>query len=165
MIAEKYIKLYPFQDGFFQPYLLQQTRYFQHWCSTCLRTSPYEITVIDEKGNFYSNAVFCCVYAYVLFIYWTQAFKSISLFHILGRIHPSCQVEMCSCEPEAVSLLRHGLWPLSPKSPKTAVAETLLGLLHSLTLDGQVSVAAFVDALKLQNEYVQKVGDQTSGHV
>ena len=67
-----------------------------------------------------------------------------------GRLHNSCTVTVCACESEATSLHRHGLWPLSPTSPKTAVSENLLQFMHTLMLEAHMSLSSFVDTLKRQ---------------
>ena len=70
------------------------------------------------------------------------------LYYIAGRVHTNCEVPFCKCEGEAVYLLRLGFWPLSPKSPTTAISVDLLCWLQYLTLEAQVSTKAFVSAMK-----------------
>jgi len=56
-------------------------------------------------------------------------------------------VAFCSCEPEAVTLVRHDMWPASPKNPTLAFHQDLLLWLESLVLEGCIGVDAFCRAL------------------
>ncbi len=63
-----------------------------------------------------------------------------------GFQHRVC-VAFCSCEPEAVTLVRHNMWPATPKSPTLAFHQDLLLWLESLVLEGCIGVDAFCRAL------------------
>ncbi len=75
----------------------------------------------------------------------------IVLISILGRTH-ECSMALCGCEPEAVTMLRHGFWPLSPKQPQVGIDVELLKTLQCLTLEGQVSLKIFSNAMALRNQ-------------
>lgn len=45
--------------------------------------------------------------------------RQIRVFDALGRQH-KVKSHFCQCEPEAVTLVRRGLWPATPKQPETA---------------------------------------------
>ncbi len=63
----------------------------------------------------------------------------------IGFQHKVC-VAFCSCEPEAVTLVRHSMWPASPKNPKLAFQQDLLLWLESLVFEGCIGVDAFCRA-------------------
>ena len=65
----------------------------------------------------------------------------------IGFQHKVC-VAFCSCEPEAVTLVRHSMWPASPKNPTLAFHQDLLLWLESLVLEGCIGVDAFCRALE-----------------
>lgn len=56
-------------------------------------------------------------------------------------------VTFCACEPEAVTLVRHSMWPATPKNPTLAFHQDLLLWLESLVLEGCIGVDAFCRAL------------------
>lgn len=79
-----------------------------------------------------------------------------------GRQHLR-EIEFCSCEPDAVTLLRMDLWAASPKQPRMAFHIDLLKWLNGLLLHSHVSVKSFIDSLnarisKRQRLYVYGQG-------
>lgn len=68
-----------------------------------------------------------------------------------GRSHPGV-MSVCSCQPVAVSIIRHGFWPSSPTNPTAIFSIELLKLLHMLTLECAVAVKGFVNALRWMNQ-------------
>ncbi len=56
-------------------------------------------------------------------------------------------VAFCACEPEAVTLVRHHMWPATPKNPTLAFHQDLFLWLESLILEGCMGVDAFCRAL------------------
>ena len=48
----------------------------------------------------------------------------------------------CSCEPEAVTLVRYNMWPATPVSPKLAFHQDLLLWLEALLLEACIGTDA-----------------------
>ena len=65
----------------------------------------------------------------------------------------------CSCEPEAVTLVRYEMWPATPTNPLLAFHQDLLLWMEALLLEGCIGGDAFCRAL----EY--KVGKRVSRQV
>lgn len=65
----------------------------------------------------------------------------------------------CSCEPEAVTLVRYNFWPATPTYPTLAFHQNLLLWMEALLLEGSIGADAFCRAL----EY--KVGKEVSKQV
>ncbi len=68
------------------------------------------------------------------------------LYIYVGFQHKVC-VSFCACEPEAVTLVRHHMWPATPKNPTLAFHQDLLLWLESLILEWCIGVDAFCRAL------------------
>ena len=81
----------------------------------------------------------------------------------IGFQHKVC-VAFCSCEPEAVTLVRHSMWPASPKNPTLAFHQDLLLWLESLVLEGCIGVDAFC-LLQGQLRIQQSGGAQNSASI
>ncbi len=64
----------------------------------------------------------------------------------LGFQHRVC-VGFCSCEPEAVTLVRYNMWPATATNPTFAFHQDLLLWLESFVLEGCIGVDAFCRAL------------------
>ncbi|XP_035699509.1 uncharacterized protein LOC118432096 isoform X2 [Branchiostoma floridae] len=73
--------------------------------------------------------------------------KPFNVFDSTGR-HSFWRVYVCSHEEEACTLLRFGLWAASADRPQTAFSTSLLEWLTALTLECQVSVLGFCNALR-----------------
>ena len=73
--------------------------------------------------------------------------KLLTVIDVKGRQH-RVTVCYCSCETEPCTLVRHKLWPASPKNPIVAFQFGLLDLQHTLFLEAQVSVYAFCATLE-----------------
>lgn len=73
-----------------------------------------------------------------------------------GRQHLRT-IQVCSCEEEAVTLLRYNLWPSSPKHPRLAFHTDLLRSLNGLLLECQVSVKGFCESLKSRQPKLYKI--------
>ena len=69
----------------------------------------------------------------------------------------------CSCEPEAVTLVRYEMWPATPSNPSLAFHQDLLLWMEALLLEGCIGVDAFCRALdhKIGKRVSQKVMVQT----
>ena len=63
-------------------------------------------------------------------------------------VERQCDVCFCTCTDDAVVLIKHGLWPVSPKAPKAAIEEELMELLECLLLESHISLNSFYNALK-----------------
>ena len=57
-------------------------------------------------------------------------------------------VTFCKCEPEAVTLVRHNMWPAKPATPTLAFHQDLLLWMESLLLEGCIGVDAFCRSLE-----------------
>ncbi|XP_025107916.1 uncharacterized protein LOC112572443 isoform X2 [Pomacea canaliculata] len=79
--------------------------------------------------------------------------RQIRVFDALGRQH-KVKSHFCQCEPEAVTLVRRGLWPATPKQPETAFTITLMELGRMLQLEGQLSLQKFCFALKRRTTFL-----------
>ena len=60
----------------------------------------------------------------------------------------SVNIWFCSCEPEAITLVRHELWPATPTNPSLAFHQQLLLWMEALLLEGWVSADAFCRAIE-----------------
>ncbi|XP_062600990.1 uncharacterized protein LOC134262632 [Saccostrea cucullata] len=72
--------------------------------------------------------------------------KTLAVVDSLGRQHKRT-ILFCRCEPEAVTLVRHQLWPSSPKNPTIAFDFELMKWFYGLLLEGHLSLRSFVTAL------------------
>ena len=79
----------------------------------------------------------------------------IILVDFIGRQHLR-NIEFCTCEEEAETLLKYNLWPSSPKHPRLAFHVDLLRWLNGLLLECQVSVKGFCEALKARQPKLYK---------
>jgi len=73
--------------------------------------------------------------------------KVLTVVNVKGRQH-QVAVCFCNCELEPYTLVRHKLWPASPKHPAVAFQFELLDLQHALFLEVQVSVYALCATLE-----------------
>ncbi|KAJ8349418.1 hypothetical protein SKAU_G00245480 [Synaphobranchus kaupii] len=72
----------------------------------------------------------------------------------------------CECESEPCTLVRHGLRPATAEKPQTAYSITLLELLLSLSMECQVSVEGFCNAMRWKNSlYLSEVNTLYKGLV
>ena len=72
-------------------------------------------------------------------------------FFYLGRVH-FVNVEVCKCEQECVTFLRHGLWPATTAKPRTAFSIGLLQLIEYLMLEGKASLLSICNSLRWKND-------------
>ena len=56
--------------------------------------------------------------------------------------------DFCSCEEDALQLMKFGYWPATPSRPTTAFSFSLMDWLEALMLECQVSVHDFSQAVK-----------------
>jgi len=77
----------------------------------------------------------------------TQYEKVITVVDLKGRQHVM-DFQFCHCEPEPCTLVRHRLWPATPKSPSVAFHFDVLNLQQMLFMEAQVSVYAFCSTLE-----------------
>lgn len=103
---------------------------------------------------------------------WYALMKTVSVLNMIcgipfdilfiGFQHRVC-VGFCACEPEAVTLVRHNMWPATPKNPSLAFHQDLLLWLESLILEGCIGVDAFCQALDCRRG--RHISAQVSEHV
>ena len=60
------------------------------------------------------------------------------------------KVQLCSCEPEAVTLFRLNMWPSTPKNPTLVFEIEFLVWLESLMLEAFVNADSFCRAVELK---------------
>ncbi|XP_078661810.1 uncharacterized protein LOC144905876 [Branchiostoma floridae x Branchiostoma belcheri] len=77
--------------------------------------------------------------------------RSMRIFDQTGRVQ-YVDVVLCSCEPELSTLLQLGLWGATPTKPQTAFSVELLEWLCVLSMESQVSVEAFCQAVRWKND-------------
>ena len=58
------------------------------------------------------------------------------------------KIEICDCEPQALTVLRYNFWPMSPSNPKTMVHMDLMETFRVMSLECHVSALGFANALK-----------------
>ncbi|XP_025108243.1 uncharacterized protein LOC112572667 [Pomacea canaliculata] len=80
-------------------------------------------------------------------------YRQITVFDAQGRDH-TIKMQFCECEPEAVTLVRNGLWPSTPKKPETAFCMKLMELCRMLQLEGQMSLQKFCNALQRRTTFL-----------
>ncbi|XP_064384583.1 uncharacterized protein LOC135333546 isoform X3 [Halichondria panicea] len=83
-------------------------------------------------------ALHCCCTTYI---------KEVVCLDPKGFQHCVC-VTFCKCEPEAVTLVRHNMWPATPATPTLAFHQDLLLWMESLLLEGCIGVDAFCRSLE-----------------
>ena len=59
------------------------------------------------------------------------------------------QFDFCSCEEDALQLMKFGYWPATPSRPTTAFSFSLMDWLEALMLECQVSVHDFFSSHKV----------------
>ena len=64
---------------------------------------------------------------------------------ILGRIHAT-SIRFCRLEDKAITLIRHQLWPATPKNPTVAIHTDFLASMEAMLLEGHTPTKAFLDA-------------------
>lgn len=62
-------------------------------------------------------------------------------------------MELCSCEPIAITLRRLGLWSASPKDPKLIFDYQSLKLLKALELESELTTMAWFNAMSNVNRF------------
>ena len=65
-------------------------------------------------------------------------------------IHHKIKFHFCSCYNEAVTLIKLGFFPATPKQLEVAFQFQLLDLLEALLLECQVAIKDFTNALECQ---------------
>ncbi|XP_025086793.1 uncharacterized protein LOC112559674 [Pomacea canaliculata] len=80
-------------------------------------------------------------------------YRQIGVFDAQGRDH-IMKVQFCECEPEAVTLIRNGLWPATPKKPGTAFCMKVMELCRMLQLEGQMSLQKFCMASERRTTFL-----------
>ena len=68
-----------------------------------------------------------------------------------GRNHV-VKVWFCSCEEEAVTLIRHNIWSASPKCPTVGVDMELMCQLRAFKLEAKVATKAFFESMKFYHK-------------
>ena len=69
-------------------------------------------------------------------------------------IQHQISINFCACESEAVTLLRYGFWPATPKRLSLAFSICLLESAKALLLDGQVSAMDMVRSLETRCQWL-----------
>ena len=69
------------------------------------------------------------------------------VFFLLGRQHLA-NIELCSCENDAIFFIHQGLWPASPCKPQFCFQFQFLDRIESLLLENQTSLKGFCDGIK-----------------
>ena len=82
------------------------------------------------------------LYKLLIICYWTM--------HI--GIH-NTKVNFCDCRKDAITLVRHNLFPASPKLPVTAFHFTFLEFFALLQAEGYLAVQAFAAASATAHKY------------
>jgi len=77
----------------------------------------------------------------------TQKDHSVTVIDDRG-FHHLCQLQVCKCESQGLTVARYGFWPLSLDSVKNAVTIPLLETLRSIQLETAISTSGFCSALK-----------------
>ena len=72
---------------------------------------------------------------------FTEALSHTGFQHLVN-------IWFCSCEPEAVTLVRFEMWPATPSNPSLAFHQDLLLWMEALLLEGCIGVDAFCRALR-----------------
>jgi len=57
-------------------------------------------------------------------------------------------VEVCDCEPDAITLIRCSFWPGSPSKPTVAFHFSIMNLMEKVFLQSQVSIHDFSEILE-----------------
>jgi len=65
----------------------------------------------------------------------------------LGRQHLA-NIELCSCQDDALFFVQQGLWPASPCNPQFCFQFKFLDRVESLLLENQTSLKGFCDGIK-----------------
>ncbi|XP_064400690.1 uncharacterized protein LOC135346605 isoform X5 [Halichondria panicea] len=84
-------------------------------------------------------ALHCCCTTYI---------KEVVCLDPKGCFQHCVCVTFCKCEPEAVTLVRHNMWPATPATPTLAFHQDLLLWMESLLLEGCIGVDAFCRSLE-----------------
>ena len=63
----------------------------------------------------------------------------------LGRIH-NLSIRFCRLEEKGITLIRHQLWPATPKNPSVAIHTDFLASMEAMLLEGHTPTKAFLDA-------------------
>ncbi|XP_025111668.1 uncharacterized protein LOC112574669 [Pomacea canaliculata] len=87
--------------------------------------------------------------------------RKITVFDALGRPH-TVAANFCSCESEAATLLRHGLWPATPSKPQTAFNIELMETCRVLQLEGHVSLQKFCNAASKRINFMPHLRNSTN---
>ncbi|KAJ8351549.1 hypothetical protein SKAU_G00230250 [Synaphobranchus kaupii] len=121
----------------------------EHWKNSYYQKWPGSTSLIQEHQR-------ACKSRYL---------KEVKVFDHSGRLR-YLEVMFCECESEPCTLVRHGLWPATAEKPQTAYSITLLELLLSLSMECQVSVEGFCNAMRWKNSlYLSEVNTLYKGLV
>ena len=117
------------QDGKFQQFVFKNPRVLKvnH---TCLGEYVKKMVCIDQNGRELFPSIIVLI---------TK--NNIGFQHLVNT-------SFCSCEPEAVTLVRYGLWPATPTNPCLAFHQGLLIWMQALLLEGWISCDAFCRAVE-----------------
>lgn len=76
-------------------------------------------------------------------------------------LYAGCQhlqsIEVCRCQPLAVTLYEYGLWPSTPSNPHIALTLDFMKTLKGVVLESQISLRAYCTALQ-SSRWGLKVG-------
>ena len=108
---------------------------------SCATSYTKNIVCIDHQGNLKNP----------------QKYKNKLQIMVFQGFQHSVSVSFCSCEPEAVTLVRYNMWPATPANPQLAFHQDLLLWLESLQLEACIGIDAFCRALEHKvGRYVRK---------
>ena len=95
-----------------------------------------------------SNSNFCPILLYISCTFY--------LIYLISGRHHRLKFEFCVCEPEPVTLLRHHLWPSSPRKPTMCFQLQFMEALRVVYLQGHIPVKDFCEAQKhIYHPYVK----------
>lgn len=72
------------------------------------------------------------------------------IVYVSGREH-SENIEFCGCETSGETLIRHRIWPGSPKNPQIGFVFELMEWVRCLRLEAHASLYAIACSVKLKN--------------
>ena len=76
---------------------------------------------------------------------YINSFWKAKYLFLSGRQHRAL-MEFCQCEDEAISIIRHRMWPSSPKKPQAAYSFHFMEMMRSLMLESHVSIKSYLEA-------------------
>ncbi|XP_065054216.1 uncharacterized protein LOC135683019 isoform X2 [Rhopilema esculentum] len=77
----------------------------------------------------------------------TRYYRSVVVVDDKGRQH-KVSMEFCQCEEESVTIIRHCMWPSSPKKPQAAYSFHFMEMMQSLMLESHVSIKSYLEAYR-----------------